>query len=201
MSSPVRMEFISRALDRKKWIVFPAWQCYRDGIVRANDAVGNDNPHHAGFSNKIAGLIAIENSRHEAALKAIDLHTGIPESRQLHNCRSANMQLRAAGKIEQWNSACCDVLAKLSRLDHEATLSELVEQLDVDEVHLSEVRLSGIARDAREMLNRLARVCIAFDAQPGAEHDAGLRHLVKAVLTAQRYGFDNTIHGSSQFVL
>ena len=51
--------------------------------------------------------------------------------------------------------------------------AQLVVQLGVDQVHLAQVGLGRIARDARAVLHRHAHVRVAFDAEPGQQRDAG----------------------------
>jgi hypothetical protein len=57
-------------------------------------------------------------------------------------------------------------------------------QLGVDEVDLAQAWLARIAGHARAMLHGLARMRVAFDAQPGDEPDAALVWLAEGVRRA-----------------
>ena len=66
--------------------------------------------------------------------------------------------------------------------DVEPVGAQLVVQLGVDEVDLAQVRLRRVARDARAVLDGLAGVRVAGDAEPGDERDRVHDRLADAVL-------------------
>ena len=69
-----------------------------------------------------------------------------------------------------------------ARRESKPRLPRVVQELGVDEVHLAQVRLRWVARHARAVLHRRARVRVAFDAEPGHQLDAFDRELAEHVL-------------------
>lgn len=62
----------------------------------------------------------------------------------------------------------------------------------MDEMHLTEVRLGGIARDSRAVLNGAPLVRIALDAEPLQETNAVLTVLADAVIGRAVHRNDDT---------
>ena len=73
---------------------------------------------------------------------------------------------------------------------------QLVVQLGVDQVHLAQVGLSRVARDPRAVLDRLALVGVALDAQPGQEPDAVVTLFGHRVRLAAADRADDAAHRS-----
>ena len=86
-----------------------------------------------------------------------------------------------SGKCQQVDATCCDVLTELAWFDIVPDCTQFLEQLDMEEMHLTQVWLRRIARHARAVLYRLAAVCVAFDSETGYQHDARFGSLAELV--------------------
>jgi hypothetical protein len=96
------------------------------------------------------------------------------------------VKVRAIRQRQEIDSARRDVFAHLARRDHEPHPLELLVKLGVDEMHLPQVRLRGISRDARPVLDRRAKVSVARHTKAGDELNAGLYRFAERVRVAAR---------------
>jgi len=96
----------------------------------------------------LAVVIASKNSVEQTWLESIDLSARVAQPGDLDDRLGPNTELRTSGQCEQVQIPGGDVLAELTRLDVEALLTKLSEQLGVDEVHLSEVGLGRVCGEA-----------------------------------------------------
>src|SRR6185437_6116972 len=62
-------------------------------------------------------------------------------------------------------------------------------------MHLAQIRLGRVAADARAMLDRLAHMRVALDAEPRDKADAALGRLAEIVPWATAHGGDDAGHG------
>ena len=62
-------------------------------------------------------------------------------------------------------------------------------------MHLAQVGLGRVARHARAVLDRLAHVRVALDAEPGQKADAVLVRLAEAVSWIAAHGGDDALKG------
>jgi len=119
-------------------------------------------------------LIPAEHCREQAGLEVVELGAGIPQSGDLHNSLLAESQPSAGGQAEQVDAARSDILAEVAWYHRVAGRSKLLVQLGVNEVHLTKVRLGGIARHARAVLHGDTLMRIAIDAEAGEQADRRL---------------------------
>jgi hypothetical protein len=142
-----------------------------DRIIGAHLPACEDNPHDPGFPDQPAVRPASEHRFHEAGLKTVELKAGISQAGHLDHRLGAEPKPRAGRKREKVQSGGRDVLTHGAGRYVEPRSPKLVEQFGLDEMHLPQVRLGGIACDTGPMLHRLAGMSVAFDAKPGEEMD------------------------------
>jgi hypothetical protein len=111
----------------------------------------------------------------------LDLHTGVAQAREANHRIGPKLKLGVGGQSQQVNASGGDVFAHVARSHHMASCTQLVKQLALQQVHLTQVGLARIARHARAVLNRLAAVCVTLNAQAGEQRDALERILGKFV--------------------
>src|SRR5713101_2698688 len=87
-----------------------------------------------------------------------------------------------------------DVLTHLARGDGETSRREVIVQLAVDQMHLTEVRPRCLLRQAPTMFHRRAAVRIAFDAEPGEQPDEVPRLLAEGVVSTRMHCGDVGTH-------
>ena len=109
----------------------------------------------------------------------------------------AEPETRPGRKREEVDAPRGHVLPHLSGCDIEPGRAELAVELGMDEVHLPEVRLRGVAAHAGPVLDRLARVCVAFDAEACDQRDHISERLGHRVRVAPGDGHDDARHAAT----
>ena len=134
-----------------------------DLVAGPHISIGQDYAHDAGLADQLPSVIAVQGGRHQARLDAIELGAGIAQSGDLDDCRVAQMQPRAGRELQQMDAASRDVLAHQAGRQLETGWLQLVVQLGMDQVHLPQVRLAGVARHPGAVLDRRTEVSVPFD--------------------------------------
>src|SRR4051794_4521684 len=98
------------------------------------------------------------------------------------------MQPRPGRQTEQIDTSCSDVLPHLPGPNRKADGPQFVVQLGVDQVDLPQVRQVRVPARPRAVLDFLAHVRVALDAQSGQESDAALIRFAQRVPLAATYG-------------
>ncbi len=172
-------------LNRLERYVRRRWQLDRDRVAGADLAGGQHDRHDADLSDEAALLVAVEHGLHQSLVDPLELYARIAQAGDLDHRVATERQLRARRQGEQLEPTGGHVLAHLPGLDRKAALPELVVQLLVDEVDLTEVGPWHSAvhivlhADAGEQPDRvlvqLAHVVLGPAAHGG--HDHGTSHL------------------------
>jgi hypothetical protein len=97
-------------------------------------------------------------------------------------------------QLEQSDTAGGDVLANFAGRDRESLHRQLGEQLGVNEVHLTQVRLGRVLCDTRAVLDSRAAVRIALHARRFQKCDALAHRLAEGVRRASGDGRDEHAH-------
>lgn len=132
-----------------------------DWIPAPDLASHQNDSHDASLADKIALLIAPKHCLQESLLKIIQLLARIAESGHLNYRPTTEVQTCARWQPEQVNAARGYVFAHVPCPNIKAGRVEFVMQLGVNKMHLPQVWLIWVADDAREVLNRLARMSVA----------------------------------------
>ncbi len=119
-----------------------------DRNARAQLAARAHNSHDARLSHDLTVCIPTKDRGEEPGAKVVQLHARIPQSGDLDDDIGAEPKARANREAEEVDAACSHVLAEIARSDQEPGRTELVVQLGVNEVHLAQVRLRWVPRDA-----------------------------------------------------
>lgn len=127
-------------------------------------------------------------------LKLVELRAWISQPGDLDDGVWPKPQPRRRGQIQEIDPDGRHVFADLTRTDTEAAPRELGKELRVHEVHLSQVRLGGVARDSRAMLHGAATMRVAVDAQPNHKIDVRHNLFTKGVRRAATDGCDERGH-------
>ncbi len=104
----------------------------------------------------------------------------------------SNSEQRAPWQGEEIDASRGDVFSELSRTNAKTLRVQLVEQLGVDQVNLTKVRLVGVNPDAGPVLDKRPLMPIALDAEAGHDFDCGRRLLRKAMFAISRDGNDSS---------
>jgi hypothetical protein len=108
------------------------------------------------------------------------------------------MEARTREQGKQVDAARCDVFAHLTWREVKAGRAQLVVQLGMDQVHLSQVGLRRVARHARAVLHSSAGVRVALDAEAFEQPNAYLVRLREAVRRAAAHGQDDAVDHSER---
>lgn len=152
--------------------------------MRAHGPTGDDNSHDPGLADYAPVLVAAEDSLHQPGLEVVELATGIAQPSHLDDRAQTEVQERAPRQAVEIDIPSGDVLPHLPRRDIEAATAEFVMQLDMDQVYLTQVRLSRVDRYTRAMLDARPGVGITVDPMAGDEVDAVFDRLAEVVHTA-----------------
>jgi|SRR5579862_3726074 len=167
---------------------------HHDRLSRPDFATDYDDPHDPRLPNKVPGRVSIEycglQSRHEL----IDLSAGAPKARHLHDRGFAKMQPRAGGEPQQVDSACSDIFTDLARQDLESLLPQLIVQLGMDKVHLSQVWFVRRRANARPVFYGYSHMSVTLDSQAGDQPYRALVLLAERMALAPADGSHNSFH-------
>ena len=167
----------------------------RNRIARTHLATGEHHPHHTGLPNEIAPLVAIQHRSEQPVLELVQLSAGIPKPGDLHDGRVGQPEPGAGGQSKQVEPARSHVLAHITSRNREAARTKLVMKLRMDEVHLTQIGLAGIARDPRAVLDGAPQMGIALNAKPGDQPDALTRGLAEGMLRSTAHRRNDRAHG------
>jgi hypothetical protein len=136
-----------------------------------DDPTGYDDCHHPAFANHLTVFGASENFPEQSRLEPVDLLAGVPKSGDADNRFVTKVKQCAGGKRQQVNATRRHVLAHLTSRNPVARCRDFIEELGMDQVHLSEVGLGGIARDSGEMLDGHARMGVTLNTPASDQPD------------------------------
>lgn len=110
-----------------------------------------------------------------------------------NHSRCTDVQTRAGWQGQQVNAGGGDVFAEIAGPDREVACHQFVEQLGADQMHLPQVRVAGIAGDARAMAHGLAGMGVTSNAQTGHQRDGIVGKPAEAVAVAAIDGQDTRL--------
>ena len=108
-------------------------------------SAAGDDTHDPGESDDLAPIIGLDHLLEQAGLKIVDLLARVAEACDRHH-RIAEVQSSADGKCQQVDIPSGDVLAEFTGYDAVTAHAQFIEQLSMDQVHLSQVRLGRVCR-------------------------------------------------------
>src|SRR5437660_12823940 len=118
------------------------WRWLDRNHVPATDvSPSKHDAHDASFSNKCAIGVALENRSHQSGLKSVELGTRIAQAGHLDDRVTSEVQPCALWQRQQIDAARRDVFADLARHHRVTACLQLLEQLGMEKVHLTQVRL------------------------------------------------------------
>ena len=120
---------------------------------------------------------------------------GLRKSGDLDHGACPQMQPRARRQRQQIDAVSGDVLAEVGGTHDKTLHPQFLEQFGVDQVHLAQVGLGRIAADAGTVLDRLAHMGVAGDAQSREQANAQGRRLAEVMAAAGADG-DDAAHGN-----
>ncbi len=109
-------------------------------VMRADRSTGDDDAHDPSLADQAPLLVAVQDSLHQAGLEVFKLIAGVAEAGHLDDGVGAEVQPRAARQAEEVEATGGDVLTQLPRCDVEASISQLVVELSMNEMDLPQVR-------------------------------------------------------------
>lgn len=153
--------FLSGYLDRNQGLMRRAWRNDGDRLSREDVATAYDDCHDScladdrhlvelGRRRRRRRLVAGssvgsgEDDLEQPWLEAVDLGTGVAKPRDTED-GSPELQQCPGRKGEQIQTTREDVLAKIARPQLVAHRPCVIEELGVDEMHLAQVGLAGVA--------------------------------------------------------
>ena len=140
-------------------------------VVSSHNTSDDDNRHHPALTFDGPIIRSSQDLAEQSWFESIDLLGWISKTGDANHGVVTEVEQRAFGKGEQVDAPCCDVLAQLPRCNLVAGCCHLVEQLRMDQMHLSQVGLRGITRNPRKMLNGCPCMGIALDAPSRNQDD------------------------------
>ena len=123
-----------------------------DRVARPYIAAGQHDGHDSGFADEAAVLGTLQGRPHQTWLNAVQLGAGVAQTGHLDNRHVAETKARAGRQPQEIDTAGRHILAHLPGRDGEALFSELVMQLGVDQVHLTQIGLARVARHRERCL-------------------------------------------------
>jgi hypothetical protein len=168
-------------------------QLHSNLVVSSHNTPDDDNRHHPALTFDGPIIRSSQDLAEQSWFESIDLLARISKTGNADHGVVTEVEQGAFGKGEQVDAPCCDVLAQLPRLNLVAGYCHFVEQLRMDQMHLSQVGLRGIARNPREVLNGCPSMGIALDS-PSRNQDDLLDGLFAELVVGAAAHCDN--HGS-----
>ena len=133
-----------------------------------------------------------QDSRQQAVLKLFDLAAGIAQTGHLKHHVVANSKQGGFRKSEKIDAARRNVFAELCRRQVKALRCQFVEQLGVDQVNLTKVRLVGVYSHSGAMLDQVSLMGVSLDAEPGDDLDLGRPSLRESMFAVSRDSNDTS---------
>lgn len=152
-----------------------------DAVSRLQDPAVQNDRHHPGLADQVPVRVAIEDRRHQTWLDPVELGAGVAESGQFDSRRVSQAELGSGREAEQVDAMGGYVLAHHSRPESETATTELVVELGVEEMDLTQVRLGRVLTNPRPMLDRPAKMSIALDTETREKTDLGDHRLHQSV--------------------
>ena len=140
-------------------------------VVGSYNTPDDDNRHRPALAFDKRVIRSSQDLAEEFWFESIELLAWISKTGEADHGVVTEVKQRAFGKGEQVDAPCCDVLAQLSRLNLVAGCCHFVEQLCMDQMHLSQVGLRGISRNSREVLNGCPSMGIALNSPSRNQDD------------------------------
>jgi hypothetical protein len=160
----------------------------RSGRKHNPDRVsGNDLPaaqhdaHDSGLSDQLTLGISGQHFGKQAGLVSFDLGARITQAGDLDHRVLPDMQDRVLRQAKYIKSANSQVLSHLAGQDLQALSGQFIQKFGCEKMHLTQVRLRRIPRNARAVTNQCPTMGVALDPQSGKQADRGPGHFGKAV--------------------
>ena len=174
-------------------------QHHVDWVARANQPARSNDRHDPRFSNDLALRSAIEHGRQQARPEPFDLSAGITQS-VTDSTTSAPMRSRVSrGRPSRSRPSVVMFSPRSAAVTSKPLLPQFCEELGLQEMHLTQVRLGRIDGDARAVLDRHALMGIALDATSRDDLDVRFRSLGKGMPRVFRDGNDAALDRRRRF--
>ncbi len=142
-----------------------------DGVARTHLPTGKDDCHDACLADEVLVPIPVEHCSHEARLDTVELRAWVAQAGDLDHGAISDAQPGARRQPQQVDPARGDVLAHLAVGDPEAGRPQLVLQLTVDEMDLTQVRPAAMAPKSGSVLHRRPHVHVSIDPKARQQPD------------------------------
>ena len=176
-------------------LVFAGRERDIDVVPRRDEATLDHDGHDASLSDERTVGPAPEHGRQETRLKVLDLEARIAQPSDLNDGVRAHTQPRCGAQIQQRDASRGDVLAQLTRQHVMAADCHLREQFGMQEVHLSQIRLTRVFGDSRSVLDRHAKMRVIANTLAGHKFDRCYRRFCERVIPLAMDRHDLTGHG------
>jgi hypothetical protein len=174
--------------------VFPHWQFDRDQVSNLHVAALDDNRHDASLADEVTVRVPAEHCRCQPPLERFNLPARIAQTDELDHRLGSELQSRALWQCQKIDAARRHILADGAGPNVESASAQLVEQFFMHEMHLPQVRRVGIFRGVITVLDFLAHMRVAFDAEARNKTDHQLIPLAERVALAAAHGGDDSGH-------
>src|ERR1700712_866406 len=161
-----------------------------DRVAAADRPAANDDTHHTRLEYIGASCITRCNLSPETLAKAIDLHARRTQTGDFEDRVAADAQACAPRKRQQVQSARRNIFTQRARPNLDALCMQLVEQFDLQKMHLTQIRATRVQPLQVPVLHGLPAMRIAFHAQSRQKPDTRFSVLGERVLCAAMYSRD-----------
>lgn len=172
------------ALDKSEWFVRCARKLQHDQIARLDNAASHDNAHDACLAGDVAHILRLH-LRPQTLLESVYINAGLSESCDFNYRIGTQMQSRARRQTKQIDSMRRNVFAEFAWRDDESIGTQRIEQLGLNQVHLTKIGCTRRSSFVVAMLHRRAAMRIAFDAQALEQMNARLGPFAEVVSVIQ----------------
>jgi hypothetical protein len=162
-----------------------------DDVTLADCAARSRDRHDPGLSDELSIGSPADHRREQPTLKSLDLDTRISQAGHLEH-RLSDPQDRTLRQGQQIDAAGRNVLAEITGLHPETPQLQFIEELGMNQVHLTQIRLGGIDSNPRPVLYIAPLVRVPFHTQPSRDPDFRKDLFRKAMLVASCDGNDRT---------
>lgn len=147
-------------------------QFHFDRVAGEHHTAFPHDAHDSGLAHDVPRLVTADDLFQQPILEVVDLQAGIAEAGDFQDRGGADAQQCADRQSEQVDTARGDVLAEFAGRHLEPFFTDLGEELFMNEVDLAQIRLGGILRDTRTVLDRHTGVHVSLHTEPGEQSDA-----------------------------
>nr|WP_177179184.1 hypothetical protein [Sphingomonas sp. OV641] len=161
-----------------------------DLVARTNHAAALNDAHNPSLADQLVVRSTVEHGGEQARFEALYLGARVPQPGDFQPHIMTNEYQCMPWKREQIDAAGRYVLAEISGANAEALQCKLFEQLSMDKVNLSKVRLAWINRNPGAMLDHHPLMRVTFHAETGRDldsRDSPLREPMSSVASNRHY--------------